>query len=53
MGSPFIGKKFNTIREASESCNIRSFGKIGEVCIGKRKTSGGYRWSFITRNEVL
>ena len=40
------GKVFKTIKEAAEELNI-SYIHIGEVCKGKRKTTGGYHWSYV------
>ena len=40
------GKVFRTIKEAAEELNI-SYIHIGEVCKGKRKTTGGYHWSYV------
>ena len=40
------GKVFKTIKEAAEELNISYF-HIGEVCKGKRKTTGGYHWSYV------
>jgi hypothetical protein len=44
------GKVYKTIKEAAEELNI-SYMHIGEACKGKRKTSGGYHWSYV--KEVI
>lgn len=36
---------FNSISEASKFYDIHA-GSIGEVCKGKRRTAGGYRWKY-------
>ena len=38
-------KEYNSIADAMRDCNI-SNGKISECCSGKRKSIGGYRWSY-------
>lgn len=40
------GKVYKTIKEAAEELNI-SYIHIGEACKGKRKTTGGYHWSYV------
>lgn len=42
------GEEFESIQLAEKSYNI-AHGKIGEVCKGNRKTTGGYHWEFIQR----
>ena len=44
------GKIYKTIKEAAADLGI-SYIHIGEVCNGKRKTSGGYHWSYV--KEVI
>ena len=38
---------YKTIKEASEKNNIKDRSGIGYVCIGKRKTCGGFKWEFL------
>ena len=40
------GKVFKTLKEAALETGIR-YTDISQVCNGKRKTSGGYHWSFV------
>ena len=37
---------YNSIKEAAEAKKLQA-SHIGEVCSGKRKTHGGYRWRFV------
>lgn len=41
-----IIKEFRTLREASKETNI-PYSNIGECCLNKRKSAGGYKWSYI------
>ena len=42
-----IINKFDSIRTAALAVGIgRSWAKISAVCLGKRKTAGGYRWAY-------
>ena len=38
-------KTFNSKKEAAQFCNLLNSSHISQVCIGKRRTSGGYRWA--------
>lgn len=38
-------KEYNSIADATRDCNILN-GKISSCCKGKRKSAGGYRWSY-------
>lgn len=38
---------YKTIKEAREKNNIKDRSGIGYVCIGKRKTCGGFKWEFL------
>ena len=40
------GEIFESVNEASRKTRI-SIARISEVCNGKRKTTGGYHWSFV------
>lgn len=40
------GEIFDSAREAERKTGINN-GNIGKVCLGKRKTSGGYHWRFV------
>ena len=40
------GEVFESIREATRKTGI-SNSHISEVCLGKRKTTGGYHWQFV------
>lgn len=44
------GEQFESIQVAENFYNI-CHGKIGMVCNGKRKTTGGYHWKFIERGD--
>ena len=44
-------KEYNSIADAMRDCNI-SNGKISECCSGKRKSIGGYRWSYKKYNNL-
>jgi group I intron endonuclease len=44
---------FESITEASTAYNIKSLSKIGEVCNGKRKTTGGCRWKYYEEEKEL
>ena len=37
--------RFGSAREATRKTGV-DFAKIGQVCLGKRKTTGGYKWRF-------
>lgn len=39
-------KTFQSIEEAKKETGVI---KIGEVCNGKRKTAGGYKWKFVNK----
>lgn len=41
------GEVFNSQKEAAEKYGL-SQGNISRVCRGKAKTTGGYRWEFVT-----
>lgn len=43
------GSVYKSIREAERQTNI-SRSSIGEVCSGKRKSAGGYRWKYLKSN---
>ena len=43
-------KVFESIKEASEYYKLQP-GKISECCKGKRKTTGGYHWKYVTEEE--
>lgn len=40
------GEIFNSIKEAGEKYNMKNPCNISACCTGKRKTAGGYRWSY-------
>ena len=40
------GEIFNSIKEAGEKYNMKNPYNICACCAGKRKTAGGYRWSY-------
>ena len=42
---------FNSIKEASISKQLQ-VSHIGEVCMGKRKTHGGYHWQFVEGGDA-
>lgn len=53
------GQIFNSIKEASDWCNLNSSG-IGQVCRGKAQSAGKHpdtkeplRWEFVNRGEIL
>lgn len=53
------GKIFNSIKDASKWCNLKSFG-IGRVCNGKAQYAGKHpktneplKWEFVKRGDVL
>jgi len=41
------GKEFVSMREAAESMNVKSSGKICCACKGKRRTAHGYHWEYV------
>ena len=41
---------FNSIKEASEKTGVRA-GDISSCCRGKRKSAGGYHWSFVNKEQ--
>lgn len=45
------GQVFRTVSEAAEKMSL-SKGSISDVCNGKRKTTGGYRFKFVKECEV-
>ena len=44
-------KTFPSIRDAEVQTKIKRFG-IREVCNAKRKTAGGYKWSFTEEENI-
>jgi hypothetical protein len=45
-------RKFDSAKEAGIALKVHS-GTISNVCLGKRKTAGGYRWFYEESNEWL
>lgn len=45
------GEIFNSIKEASETYDIKAT-HITRVCRGRRKTTGGYKWSYIDDKAI-
>jgi len=41
-----IIKQFNSVKSASDATGI-SRPNISNCCLGKRKTTGGYKWEYI------
>ncbi len=41
-----LDQKFNSIKEASQALNIDA-SHISRVCLGHRKTAGGYHWKYV------
>lgn len=40
---------YKTIKDAREKNNITNYSGISEVCRGKRKTCGGFKWEFFEK----
>ncbi|MBQ9479005.1 MAG: GIY-YIG nuclease family protein [Selenomonadaceae bacterium] len=45
------GEKYETLVDAEKATGINA-GTIGAVCLGKRKTAGGYHWRRLDREHV-
>lgn len=45
-------KTFLTIKDAADSCGIKSASAITNVCNGRAKTSGGYIWKYAEINKI-
>ena len=41
------GEIFDSVKKAAESCGVAST-NITRACKGKTKTSGGYRWKYVS-----
>ena len=44
--------EYASVTEACLSCGPVRIGHIADVCTGKRKSSGGYKWAYVTQ-ELL
>ncbi len=40
-------KTFSSIKEAEQAIGLHGHGHIGDVCLGKRKTCGGFNWKYL------
>ena len=45
-------KTFLTIKDAADSCGIKSVSAITNVCNGRAKTSGGYIWKYAEIDKI-
>lgn len=42
---------YNSIKEAGEKLNIKTYNHISDVCKGRRQTCGGFHWEYFKKED--